>query len=199
MRSESRQPAGLDRQFAHPQRLLGRLAGHAMALEHRALHRAVVDRLELTSRDRVLEVGFGPGTAVRLAARTAGQVCGVDLSQDMVRQAVRRNRRAVREGRVELQEGTASNLPFPDGSFTVAFEVNSFHHWDDPIQGVREIWRVLGAGGRAMFVLRAGHGHAIAAEVEAIVRLLTAQGFAVAATEQHHFEHGGAFVLARKP
>ncbi len=170
-----------------------------MALEHRALHRAVVERLGLTGDDRVLEIGFGPGTAVQLAALRAAHVSGVDLSREMVRQALRRNRRSVHAGRVDLQEGTASRLPYPDGSFTVAYEVNSFHHWDEQVQGLREIHRVLGSGGRAMFTLRSGHGDATPSEVEDIVRLLTVHGFEVFATEMHHFEHGGAFVLARRP
>ncbi|MDA8346869.1 MAG: class I SAM-dependent methyltransferase [Thermaerobacter sp.] len=188
----------LDRQFGHPTGLLGWLVGYAMALEHRSLHRAVIDHLALNQDDRVLEIGFGPGTAIRLAALHAAHVSGIDISTEMVRQALHRNHDAVRAGRVDLQKGTASTLPYPDGSFTVVFEVNSFHHWDDQIQGIREIQRVLRSGGKVMFTLRGSHSVPTASEVDGMVRLLEEEGLTVVATEEHSFEHGGAFVVARR-
>ncbi len=191
--------SGLDRQFGRPQGLVGHLVGHAMAIEHRALHKAVVERLGLAADDRVLEIGFGPGTAIKLAALQATHVSGVDISSDMVRQALRRNRDAVRLGRVELREGSASHLPYPDGSFNVVFEVNSLHHWDDETQGVREIRRVLRSGGRVLFTLRSGHGVPLSSQVEAVVRLLEGEGFDAVTAEMHRLSHGGAFIMARRP
>lgn len=191
--------AVLDRQFGHPTGLLGWLVGHAMALEHRSLHRTVINFLELNHDDRALEIGFGPGTATRLAALQAAHVSGIDSSKEMVQQALHRNRVAVRAGRVDLREGTASKLPYPDGSFTVVFEVNSFHHWDDKIQGVREIRRVLRSGGKVLFTLRGKPGVSSASEVDGMVGLLEGEGFRVVASEEHSFEHGGAFVMALRP
>src|SRR5215467_5944699 len=53
----------------------------------------------------VLEVGFGPGIAIRALSRRAthGLVCGIDHSAVMVRHATRRNAAAVRAGRVDLR------------------------------------------------------------------------------------------------
>ena len=41
---------------------------------------AVADAAELTAADRVVDVGCGPGTAVRLAARRAATATGIDLT-----------------------------------------------------------------------------------------------------------------------
>jgi SAM-dependent methyltransferase len=59
-----------------------------------------VGLLEVGPGDRVLEIGFGPGLAIRELSRlaTRGCVCGIDHSAEMVRQARRRNARAVRAG-----------------------------------------------------------------------------------------------------
>lgn len=170
-----------------------------MALEHRSLHRAVVDRLGLRPDDRVLEIGFGPGTAIRLAALRAAHVSGIDVSGEMVQQALRRNRSAVRAGRVDLRVGTVSRLPYPDGSFTVVFEVNSLDHWDDQAQGLREMWRVLHGGGRLLLAVRGEQGTPLAAQTAKVVGLVEGEGFSVVASEQHHFGHGGAFLVARRP
>jgi trans-aconitate methyltransferase len=47
-------------------------AGHGLRV------RAVADAAEPTAADRVVDVGCGPGTAVRLAARRAAIAAGID-------------------------------------------------------------------------------------------------------------------------
>jgi ubiquinone/menaquinone biosynthesis C-methylase UbiE len=112
--------------------------------------RWLVDLLDVQPEDRVLEVGFGPGVAIELiAARaTRGLVAGVDPSDVMVRQATKRSWQAVEAGRVQLQQGTVSALPFPDSSFTKALALHSIYFWPSLEQGLRELYRVLSPGGR---------------------------------------------------
>ncbi len=75
----------------------------------------------------MVEVGFGPGDGVRLAAETAsdGFVAGVDYSELMVRKARERNAAAIEAGTVDLRYGRASELPFEADSFDKAFSINS--------------------------------------------------------------------------
>jgi len=187
----------LDRQFGHPAGALGALVGAAMALEHRQLHRAVVDRLGLGAADRVLEVGFGPGTALRLAATRAAFVAGIDPSREMVRQATRRNRAAIRRGRVEVLRARACAIPYPNDSFTVVFEVNSFHHWESPETGLREIRRVLKPGGRLLMSLYAHHGDTLPQQIRRLTDMLQTAGFRDIASEEGAAGPGGAFVTAQ--
>jgi trans-aconitate methyltransferase len=49
-----------------------------MTAGHGPRVRAVADAAELTAADRVVDVGCGPGTAVRLAARRAAIATGID-------------------------------------------------------------------------------------------------------------------------
>jgi trans-aconitate methyltransferase len=87
-------------QFGRPTGVPGRIAGAIMA--HRASNRRrnawAVSLLDVQRDDRVLEIGFGPGVAIReLSARAPeGHVCGLDHSAVMVQQAARRNAEAVR-------------------------------------------------------------------------------------------------------
>ena len=54
------------------------------------------------------------------------------------------------------------------------------------------------SGGRATFTLRHGHGSDAPSEVDGVVQLLVAQGFELVKVEGHRFEHGGAFIQARR-
>src|SRR4051794_40715799 len=110
--------------FGHPDGVLGRVAGTIMALENRAVNRLVVEHLALGSEDVVLELGCGPGTGLAEAARRGDRVIGVDPSLVMVKQARRRNRHAIRTGKVVVARAPAEDLPFADEHFSCAFGVN---------------------------------------------------------------------------
>ena len=143
-------------QFAGPRGALGHVAGWIMARKNRALNAWVVELLDAGPDDRVVEIGFGTGLAVaaNAARATRGRVAGVDRSEVMLRQASRRNRRALRDGRVDLRLGDATKLPFADASFTRALAVNSLQFWKPPEGGLRELRRVLASDGRLVLAQR---------------------------------------------
>jgi SAM-dependent methyltransferase len=139
-------------QFARPSGLPGRLAGWVMA--HRSSNRRrnawAVSLLDVQRDDRVLEIGFGPGVAIRELARLAadGYVYGLDHSEVMVRQAARRNAEDVQRRRVELRLGSLEHLPAFDLPFDKILAVNAMQFWDEPVEPLRELRRVLRTGGR---------------------------------------------------
>jgi ubiquinone/menaquinone biosynthesis C-methylase UbiE len=146
----------LDATFGHPRGPLGRLGGVIMARSTRQRNAWTVSLLDIRQDDHILEVGCGPGALIQaLAARaTEGLVVGVDLSPTMLQQAERRNARAIHEGRVRLQVGSATALPFEDASFDKALSANSVPFWPDQEAGVKEMWRVLKPGGAIAIILQ---------------------------------------------
>ncbi|NNJ11605.1 class I SAM-dependent methyltransferase [Chloroflexales bacterium ZM16-3] len=143
-------------QFGNPHGLGGRLAGWLMALTNRDLNTWAVDQLAVRPGDHVLEIGFGPGLAVQTLARRArhGQVDGIDVSPLMVEQAVRRNATMVKAGRVRLQTGVVSALPFEDGSFDRVLAVNNVQFWPSLADDLREVARVMRPGATLAIVLQ---------------------------------------------
>jgi ubiquinone/menaquinone biosynthesis C-methylase UbiE len=65
----------------------------------------------------------------------------------MVSQARRRNRRLIDDEKLVVRLGSVSELPFSDNSFEKAFSVNSFDLWENPIEDLKEVLRVLKKGG----------------------------------------------------
>jgi SAM-dependent methyltransferase len=139
-------------QFHRPHGWGGRAAGWVMATRgsNRRRNLWAVGLLDVQPYDRVLEIGFGPGIAIRELARkaTSGLVVGVDHSDVMLRQARKRNAAAVRAGRVDLRLGDAENLPAFDEPFDRILAVNSLMFWDDPVARLGELRGILRPGGR---------------------------------------------------
>ena len=146
----------LDATFGHPRGPLGRLGGVIMARSTRQRNAWTLSLLDIGPDDHILEVGCGPGALIQvLAARaTDGLVVGVDLSPVMLQQAARRDAQAMREGRVRLQLGSATALPFEDASFDKALSANSLPFWPDQEAGVKEMRRVLKPGGVIAIILQ---------------------------------------------
>ena len=95
---------------------------------------------------RVLDVGCGGGQNICALARYRPdlKITGVDLSREQIERAARRTREL---DHVELEVGSALELPFADGQFDAVMSVASIKHWPDPRRGLEECVRVLRPGG----------------------------------------------------
>ncbi len=152
-----------------------------MAVFNADVNRTVVDLLQLQGGEQVLEIGFGPGVGIaRLVARLpSGHVSGIDSSGVMLRQASRRNRRAIQQSRVDLRPGSVSALPWPGAHFDAAISVNNVMLWNlEP--DMLEVRRVLRPDGRLVIGLQewAARGVKWPEQVEGRVRrALSGAGF----------------------
>ncbi len=145
-------------QHGHPRGIVGRVLGEQMVRQHIPETTWTISLLNLQPEDQILELGFGAGRAIELAAAQAcnGQVSGIDLSQAMVRAARRRNAQAIKTGRVILHHGDLSTLPFPDSQFDKVFSIQTLYFWPDPPRTLAEIFRVLKPGAMLVVTLSTG-------------------------------------------
>ncbi len=138
------------RQLRNPTGLRGRLVGRLMALANRTPNRMAIEALQIKPFDTVLELGFGPGRALRRLGALAprGTVLGIDQSADMLAQASWHNRRAIRRGQTALRLGPFAKLPFKNGSIDKILAVNVAYFFCQSADDLREARRVLRPGGR---------------------------------------------------
>ena len=111
--------------------------------------RQVVDRLELSGSEDVLEVGPGPGLfSVELGRRlTSGRLELLELQPEMLARARRKLDRAGCSN-VGFRLGDAGGrVPFPDASFDVAFLAAVLGEVTDKPACLRSLARVLRPGG----------------------------------------------------
>jgi demethylmenaquinone methyltransferase/2-methoxy-6-polyprenyl-1,4-benzoquinol methylase len=92
--------------------------------------------------DRVLDACCGTGDLALAALDAGARVTALDFSERMLERARRKS------AEVEWVQGDALALPFGDGSFDAATVGFGVRNLDDLERGVRELRRVLRAGGR---------------------------------------------------
>jgi ubiquinone/menaquinone biosynthesis C-methylase UbiE len=151
VRLRQRVIAAVRAQFGRPTGLPGRVAGLLMA--HRSSNRKrnawAVSLLDVRRDDRVLEIGYGPGLAIRELSRIAheGYVCGIDHSELMLRQATRRNADGVARGVVDLRLGSVDALPAFDAPFDKILAVNALLFGHETGARLEQLRRLLRPGG----------------------------------------------------
>lgn len=157
-------------QFGHPRGPLGWLAGRVMSRRESNVERtiATVRLLGLRPEASVLELGHGPGIGLAhaLAAAPNGQVVGLERSTAMSSMAARRNRSAVRDGRLSLVVADAERPPTDIGTFDAIFSSNVWLFWQDPVTTLQAWSSHLVPGGVMAVTFRPPHPKAD--EVEAI-------------------------------
>jgi len=135
----------ITKQFGNPSGLLGRFIGNRMARGNVYDAQWTISLLNIQPHHRILEIGFGPGVSTQMASAKAskGFVAGIDHSETMVQAANQRNANAIRSGRMELKQGDVTALPYPDQSFDIVYSLHSIYFWQNPVDCLKEIKRVL--------------------------------------------------------
>jgi len=162
--------------------------------------RGFADRLGIGPSSSVLEVGSGSGgPAVYLALERGCRLTGVDLNEHGVRNAAALAEARGVADRVRFQTVDASRpLPFPGAAFDAVISNDTICHIRDRDAVLRDWYRVLRPGGRALFTdalvmtgivsheeiaTRSSIGFYVFVPPGENERLLEAAGFAVLAVE----------------
>ncbi len=123
-------------------------------LKHKPLDRRLLDRFAASVRDAgpACDMGCGPGHVARYLHARGVQICGIDLSTEMVERA----RRLTPD--VEFRRGDMMALDIPDGTWAGIVAFYSLIHIPRPdiTKSLRELWRVLRPGGLLLLSFHIG-------------------------------------------
>ncbi|MEZ5171392.1 MAG: class I SAM-dependent methyltransferase [Acidimicrobiia bacterium] len=108
----------------------------------------LLDHLDLTPGTALLDVGCGVGGPARMAAAKHGcRVTGIDLSPDFVALARLLTQRLGLSDQVTFDVGSATDMPYTEGSFARAMLNHAGMNIADKAQVFAEVRRVLEPGG----------------------------------------------------
>lgn len=104
-------------------------------------------RLEIDPAGRVLDIGSGTGILLPFLLQRlddGGSVVEMDIAGGMLKKC----RERVSDRRIAFVQGDVHRLPFRAGAFNLVLCHNTFPHFTDQPESLREMGRVTAAGGR---------------------------------------------------
>jgi SAM-dependent methyltransferase len=105
---------------------------------------------------KVLEIGLGYGTLGQLIASRNADYYGADIAEGPVAN-MRRRLSWLGLSEDHAVQASVLELPFEDGSFDYVYSIGCLHHTGDLERSVKEVYRVLVPGGRAVVMLYNRH------------------------------------------
>src|SRR6476660_7265964 len=131
--------------------------GEKMRNHHLNITEKALRRMDLRPGERVLDLGCGSGWATRLISRLVGegpegfgQVVGLDVSDEMVRQA----RAASKDFENILHVwGSAQQIPWEENFFDKVLSVESFYYYSDQDRALSELFRVMAPKARLYILI----------------------------------------------
>jgi SAM-dependent methyltransferase len=141
-------------QAMRPSGRMGRIFGWLMGRLNRDSYRWTIEQLRAVPPKSVLEIGFGTGHMLALAAKTfkPERLAGVDPSELMVETAQKRLRRYRKKTTLDIRQG--DDITLPDGPFDAIVALHSFQFWTNPDAALTRVRTRLAPEGRFILVLR---------------------------------------------
>lgn len=114
--------------------------------------RILAQKAGINRETKLLDVCCGLGGPARYLARTYGcQVTGMDLLEYQCNQATRRSREEGLDHLIEIHQGNAMEMPFPNATFDVVWGQDAWCHVPDKGRLIAEAARVVKGGGLIAF------------------------------------------------
>jgi SAM-dependent methyltransferase len=133
-----------------------------------------VSHFDIKEDDLILDIGCGGGKNLeRFSAQiTTGKVVGLDYSEVSVEKSIQLNEKSVDEGKVEVIQGSVSEMPFEDNTFDIVTGFETIYFWPDFINDLKEVNRVLKKDGLLFFCNEAVYREGEMEKYDDLVELL---------------------------
>jgi SAM-dependent methyltransferase len=142
-----------------------------------------VSQLSVDPADYLLEIGCGPGHAVRLICPllTSGTITAIDRSSLQVSRARRGNARCIQAGRARIEQlALADAAAGLARGFDTVFAINVNAFWTEPAASLPALRRLTGTRGRAYLFYEPPSAAGARGLESRLVKLFPAEGVDVA-------------------
>jgi ubiquinone/menaquinone biosynthesis C-methylase UbiE len=139
----------LGRQLRKPSGFYGRLVSRMMNKRNKLFYERIIKELDIKRGEKVFEIGYGPGLGISLIANTIEgcSISGIDFSELMHQEAIKRNKSFVVSGIVDLQFGDFLNHQFDIEKYDKIFCLNVIYFWSDLHLAFSKTYSLMNSGG----------------------------------------------------
>ena len=115
--------------------------------------------LDAKANDNILEIGMGNGFYVNEIFGKSDSInyTGCDYSEFMVQESEKLNSTWIAKGKATFIQSNITSLPFESNIFNKIFTVNTLYFWDNEIDALSEIKRVIRQDGKFIIAFRPIH------------------------------------------
>ena len=132
------------KQFSRPAGVGGRAVSYIMNRQNRPLYDETIRLLQLSDHHSVLDIGCGNGFVMNmLAKRYNCRLTGMDISESIIKDASKRNRRFTESSQMNFVCQDIGKMSFADSSFDTAYTINTVYFWGNLAVTMAAIRRLL--------------------------------------------------------
>lgn len=118
---------------------------------HKEISEFAFSLIQVGSSDEILDIGCGGGVNIeKFLKLTSGNVNGLDYSEVSVAESIKRNQKAVDDGRCEVIQADVKSMPIEDESYDLASAFETIYFWPDIKETFKEVSRIIKPGGQFM-------------------------------------------------
>jgi cyclopropane fatty-acyl-phospholipid synthase-like methyltransferase len=137
-------------QFKKPSGLFGIFSSNIMIKGNKDKYEKLINELSLQPGDKLLEIGYGPGTGINMIARACPSctVHGIDFSKLMYKRAAKFNKQYIDNNSMVLHYGDFLKTPVAGSDYDKIYCLNVIYFWDqlqEPFQKVLSLLKFSGA------------------------------------------------------
>lgn len=118
---------------------------------HRPISEFAFESINVGENDKILDIGCGGGVNIeKFLKLTANNVDGLDYSEVSLSQSVKRNKKAVEDGRCQVIKSNVINMPIEDGMYDLVSAFETIYFWPDIENAFKEVSRIIKTNGQFM-------------------------------------------------
>lgn len=129
-----------------PEGELGHQILDRMNKSHESMASWGVSHFEVAPESKILDIGCGGGRNLERFSKLIsddGKVVGIDYSEVSIEKSTKHNQKAIEDGKVQVIQGSVSEMPFEDEKFDIVTAFETIYFWPDFINDLKEVYRVL--------------------------------------------------------
>lgn len=132
-------------QAKNPDGIVGSFMLRIMNTAHTEMNKWALGNTKIGEDSLVLDIGCGGGKTIQLLSHINknGRIYGIDYSEQAVKDSIRANKIEVASGKINIQQASVTDIPFPENYFDVITAFQTHYFWSDLETSIKEVFRVL--------------------------------------------------------
>ncbi|MBN1788879.1 MAG: class I SAM-dependent methyltransferase [Bacteroidales bacterium] len=147
---------GIEKQGSRPTGAMGKIIGRLMNKVHTGLYIDYFKNNLPPDHSRILDIGCGGGKFLKYLSTVNAcyLLYGLDHSSEMVALSKKVNRKAIDQKRLEILQGSLSEIPLHDSSLDLITAFETVQFWPEIDKSLAGVYRLLKNGGSFVIINR---------------------------------------------